>query len=307
MRARHDLVAADEAILDALGRRLGAIDDELPRLRPWRPDRVAAGQLHVVRGLMGPAAHRDRRRSGPPSPTPPARRRGALGVGAMGLAAAIAVAILAGGRLPDAGVLGGLAAGSPVAGASGAAQQPTPPPSSIPNRPISTLDPAPTPGSAGGPGVRAALERAGWRCALHVEVALEPLAAGSIDKLAVVAGDRGGFAEGAAGPTWIGADAAGAARAFKGRPLVTVAGGQWIVRPDGSSAVAILLRAEQAPSGATAWRSADVLWPVACPSPGADPKSLLAGHPSSAWPTGSVVDLEVVRGGAVPIAARRPR
>src|SRR5258706_438150 len=113
---------------------------------------------------------------------------------------------------------------------------------------------------------------------------------------AVTAGGMGSFFPAGLGPGWIGPDPLVAARAFKGAPLLLDANGSlWILRADGADGAALQLVQARSSSGATAWRSADVLWPTACSAAGQDAKQLIVGRRASDWPSGTIVDLGVVR------------
>jgi len=324
---RSGMAAADAAVLEAIGRRLAAIDDELPRLRPWRADREAAGQLHVVRGRVRRAGAAGRSRDVGDARLRPARNRAELAGAAV--AAVLVVALLAtthgldGGRPatgPGAGSSGSAALPSPrgsEAGASGGAaaavSAPIPKPTPTPTR--SVVPPRSAPGGAPGPAaptsvdaatLQSVLLRVGWRCGVLVTVANEPLASELIDKLAVGAAATNGYIGPPFGPGWIGTDPAGAARAFKARPLLVDAnGGLWALRGDDPEATILQIVPEQARSGAVAWRSADVLWPVACPPAGTDAKSLILGRAAGDWPTGRITDLSVVRAQPNPTGGRQ--
>jgi hypothetical protein len=311
--ARDRLSTTDELLLEAIGRRLATIDDELPRLRPWRPDRVAAGQLHVVRGHVRRAGSARAVRA-----SRGARIQVEIAAAAVAMAAAFVVAIVAGTHGSDVGRPAGITAATPpgpafsfgpgrsafAAAPSTTAIVPDRTPTPTASRPASP--PRETPGGRTGGltpvgldqgGIQAVLGRLAWRCGVLIQVALDPLPAGAIDKLALTTDGDGGFLPDAFGPGWIGSDPLLAAHAFKGRPLLLDATGSlWIVRGDGGDAIVIQLVPQRAASGAMAWRSADVLWPVACPAAAdVDAKSLVSGRPPGDWPTGQIVDLGVVR------------
>lgn len=316
-RARHQLTADDELLLGAIGRRLAAIDDELPRLRPWRSDRVAAGQLHVVRGRTRRARTGERgidvgERSGH------GHRRIRVDVAAAGMAAVLAVAFLAVNRGAEVGRPAIIAAATPPGPAFSFGPGPSisatngPTPSRAAPTPTASVPPV-GPETGAGPvavepaGVNAVLGRLSWRCGVLVEVGLEPLASGLIDKLAATVGDRGGFLPGALGPGWIGSGTQQAARAFKARSLLTDAvGSLWVVRGDGQVIQVLQLVPQRSASGVTVWRSADVLWQSACEAPETDLKKVIVDHRPMDWPTGRIVDVTVVRLTAPAIAFGRP-
>src|SRR4051794_35016368 len=179
--ARRPLTADDDALLAALGRRLEGIDAELPRLPRWRPERVATGQLHVVRG-------RTRHARRPSERTTTRIRVDVLA------AAAVAIAVLATFTLTrDLGVGRPLQPSDPsppgpaftarTSGSAAASLSPSVPPSiPAPGRPASRPTPVPiAPGSTTDVlgveplGLQAVLSRMSWRCAVLVQVGLEPM------------------------------------------------------------------------------------------------------------------------------------
>ena len=320
---RGNSPGADDALLDAIGRRLAAIDEELPRLAAWRPDRVAAGQLHVVRGrtgLVGSAS----RRAGADGPRGD-RRSIRLEIAAGAMAAALAVAVLATNRgavvgrpappdlAPPPGAAFTLGPGPSVAASVAMATPTSAVPTPVPTRPgtgprSTPHDPgqasAPTP--ADGVTLRTILGAVDWPCGVLVEVALDPLGSGLIDKLAFTSGATGGYVGGDVGPLWIGIDPNLAARAFKAQRLVVdPLGSTWAVRGTGRDATVLQLVPERSRSGALAWRSADAFWRADCPPPGTDPKSLVASRSSVDWPAGRIVDLAIIRSGTSAIRTIR--
>ncbi|MEA2519887.1 MAG: hypothetical protein QOF49_1967 [Chloroflexota bacterium] len=301
----------DELVLEAIGRRLGELERELPRLASWQADRAGAGQLHVVRGRMRRAVRRPRS-TGPAADRVLRRDRLApLRIASVAMAAVVAVAVVATLRTGDVGrpiqpttLSAGpafsfgprpsAAASAPAASASAA---PSPPSGSARPTPASS---SPTTGSLSvveaDPGaIHAVLGQTGWRCGVLVEVALPILDPLIIDKLARASAVGGSLPVGA-GPGWIGSDPKRAAGLFKGRLIhVDSSRGLWILRGAGSRASVLLLTAVPAPAGLTIWRSADVMWPADCPPVGTDVKALIGGRAAGDWPDAQVVDLTIVR------------
>jgi hypothetical protein len=308
---RLDKVEA-ELVLEAIGRRLDKVEAELPRLTSWQSDRAGAGQLHVVRGRMRRASRRPRLTGAAIDRVPRRDRLAGLRVASIAVAAVIAVAVVATLRTGDVGrpiqpttVSAGPAFSFGPPPSTAAASAPAASASAAPPRPSASARPvppssAPTTGSlsvveADPAAIQEVFSQTGWRCGVLVEVALPTLDPLMIDKLARTS-RTGGFLPAGTGTGWIGSDPKRAAGMFKGRLVhVDPSGGLWVLRGEGSAASVILLTAVPVPNGLTIWRSADVLWPTACPPAGTDAKALIGGRSASDWPDAQVVNLAIVR------------
>lgn len=303
----------DEAILAAFAARIGRIEAELPQRTSGSSAAVGAGRLHVVRGRTQRRSARSIDTSlSAGSVAPRTRRAGAERTIA---AAAILLLVYALGRASgDLPLPAGPAAASHAAPAASAGIGTGRPPSSAASAPAAS-EAAPPPRSSIAPGpvtnpgfadvpptpvdgvtARLAMSSVGWSCAVIVHVATEPLAAGLVAKLEATGRLGDGFVPGVAGPLWAGADPDRAARAFRGRTLVfSRVGDLWALRGSPDDGSIVQLTAQRSPGGTVLWRAADVLWPLPCARASDNVKALIVDRRAGDWPSGQVVDIEVLR------------
>jgi hypothetical protein len=294
-----------DLLVDALARRLSRVDDELPRLAPWRGAPSGAAGLHVVRGRTTRTGS-GLRTAGPIAAGAPIRGRRSE-ASAVSIAAVVLVAFLVGRSVADAPKSVGpgapstsqVSAEATPASAASAASTPAAIGSVRPSGPVASSRPEPSPRTAQ-PAVdldalRRSMTSVGWSCGVLVQVALAPLPAALLAKLDAVGRLVDGALPAELGPVWIGSDPVGASRAFKGRPLVTDrSGAAWILRGSPTDGAILQLVGQRSPGGSLVWRSAAAVWPIDCRAASADMKTLLADRAADDWPAGRVIDLSIV-------------